>query len=381
MKNKIHKIILVAAFFLFLVAMPVLTFINLPKEDKPFSENENRTLAGFPEISFEAYVDKSAMTGFEDWFSDRFFGREEWIKLKNSTERFIGKTEVNGIFTVEDRMMQVWKGYDKEFIDKNLAAINKFTEKNSDIPVYFMLAPTSQEIYSGLLPECTPIGSQQEMSNYCRENLECGYIDIFPALKSHSDEYIYYRTDHHWTSYGAYLAYAEAAKSLGYQAAPLSAFDIEHASSDFRGTLYSKTLDDSITPDIIDYYHSKAENDLTLTINDGVSVKDYDSLYFREYLDVKDKYSSFMGTNSPVMTITTEESNNEQSILIFKDSYAHSFIPFLTSHYSKITVLDMRYINLGYSNLVDMEEYDSVLLLYNAITFSEDSHIRKLNMG
>ena len=381
MKNKIHKIILVAAFFLFLVAMPVLTFINFPKEDKPFSENENRTLAGFPEISFEAYVDKSAMTGFEDWFSDRFFGREEWIKLKNSTERFIGKTEVNGIFTVEDRMMQVWKGYDKEFIDKNLAAINKFTEKNSDIPVYFMLAPTSQEIYSGLLPECTPIGSQQEMSNYCRENLECGYIDIFPALKSHSDEYIYYRTDHHWTSYGAYLAYAEAAKSLGYQAAPLSAFDIEHASSDFRGTLYSKTLDDSITPDIIDYYHSKAENDLTLTINDGVSVKDYDSLYFREYLDVKDKYSSFMGTNSPVMTITTEESNNEQSILIFKDSYAHSFIPFLTSHYSKITVLDMRYINLGYSNLVDMEEYDSVLLLYNAITFSEDSHIRKLNMG
>lgn len=381
MKNKIHKIILVAAFFLFLVAMPVLTFINLPKEDKPFSENENRTLAGFPEISFEAYVDKSAMTGFEDWFSDRFFGREEWIKLKNSTERFIGKTEVNGIFTVEDRMMQVWKGYNKEFIDKNLAAINKFTEKNSDIPVYFMLAPTSQEIYSGLLPECTPIGSQQEMSNYCRENLECGYIDIFPALKSHSDEYIYYRTDHHWTSYGAYLAYAEAAKSLGYQAAPLSAFDIEHASSDFRGTLYSKTLDDSITPDIIDYYHSKAENDLTLTINDGVSVKDYDSLYFREYLDVKDKYSSFMGTNSPVMTITTEESNNEQSILIFKDSYAHSFIPFLTSHYSKITVLDMRYINLGYSNLVDMEEYDSVLLLYNAITFSEDSHIRKLNMG
>ena len=118
MKNKIHKIILVAAFFLFLAAMPILTFINLPKEDKPFSENENRTLAGFPEISFETYVDKSAMTGFEDWFSDRFFGREEWIKLKNGAERFIGKTEVNGIFTVDDRMMQVWKGYDKEFIEQ-----------------------------------------------------------------------------------------------------------------------------------------------------------------------------------------------------------------------------------------------------------------------
>lgn len=381
MKNKIHKIILVAAFFLFLLVMPILTLLNLPEEDRPFSENENRYLSGFPEISFEAYVDKSAMTGFEEWFSDRFFGREGWIKLKNGTERFIGKTEVNGIFTVDDRMMQMWEGYDKEFIDKNLAAINKFTEQNSDIPVYFMLAPTSQEIYSSLLPECTPIGSQQEMNEYCRENLDCGYIDIFPALKNHSDEYIYYRTDHHWTSYGAYLAYTEAAKFLGYQATPLSFFDIEHASSDFRGTLYSKTLDDGVTADIIDYYHHKTGVDLTLTINDGMSVKEYDSLYFREYLEVKDKYSSFMGTNSPVMTITSEESNNEQSILIFKDSYAHAFIPFLTAHYSKITVLDMRYINAGYSTLVNMDEYDSVLILYNSITFSEDKNIRKLNMG
>lgn len=381
MKNKIHKIILVGAFFLFLLAMPILTLINLPGEDRPFSENENRYLSGFPEISFESYVDKSAMTGFEDWFSDRFFGREAWIKLKNSTERFIGKTEVNGIFTVDDRMMQVWEGYDPAFVDKNLAAINKFTEKNAGIPVYFMLAPTSQELYSYLLPDCTPTGNQSELNAYCRENLECGFIDIFPVMKSHADEYIYYRTDHHWTSYGAYLAYAEAAKSLGYQPLPLSAFDIEHASSDFRGTLYSKTLDDSITPDIIDYYHNTSDSNLTLTINDGMSVKDYDSLYFREYLDVKDKYSSFMGTNSPVMTITTEENNNGQSILIFKDSYAHAFIPFLTSHYSKITVLDMRYINASYSTLVDMEEYDSVLILYNAITFTEDSHIRKLNMG
>ncbi len=381
MKNKIHKIILVGAFFLFLLAMPILTLINLPGEDRPFSENENRYLSGFPEISFESYVDKSAMTGFEDWFSDRFFGREAWIKLKNSTERFIGKTEVNGIFTVDDRMMQVWEGYDPAFVDKNLAAINKFTEKNAGIPVYFMLAPTSQELYSYLLPDCTPTGNQSELNAYCRENLECGFIDIFPVMKSHADEYIYYRTDHHWTSYGAYLAYAEAAKSLGYQPLPLSAFDIEHASSDFRGTLYSKTLDDSITPDIIDYYHNTSDSNLTLTINDGMSVKDYDSLYFREYLDVKDKYSSFMGTNSPVMTITTEENNNGQSILIFKDSYAHAFIPFLTSHYSKITVLDMRYINASYNTLVDMEEYDSVLILYNAITFTEDSHIRKLNMG
>ena len=112
-----------------------------------------------------------------------------------------------------------------------------------------------------------------------------------------------------------------------------------------------------------------------------MSEKEYDSLYFREYLEVKDKYSSFMGTNSPLMTITSDENPNGQSILIFKDSYAHSFIPFLTNHYSNITILDMRYINAGYSSLVDIEEFDSVLILYNSITFSEDTGIRKLRIG
>lgn len=382
MKEKIHKIVLVSVFFLILLAIPILTFVNLPEEERPFSENENRYLSAFPEITFETYLDKSAMTGFEEWFADRFFGRENWIKLKNGTERFIGKTEVNGIFTEDDRMMQVWEGFDSDFIDKNLDAINFFADKHSDVPVYFMLAPTSQEIYSGLLPDCTPIGSQNELNSYCRERLECKFIDIFPTMKAHSNEYIYYRTDHHWTSYGAYIAYTEASKQLGFQATPLSSFDIEHASTDFRGTLYSKTLDDGVTPDIIDYYHFNGENNgLKLTINDGMEVKEYDSLYFREYLDVKDKYSSFMGTNSPMMTITSEGNPNGQSILIFKDSYAHSFIPFLTNHYSKITILDMRYINAGYSTLVDVSEYDSVLVLYNAITFSEDSNIRKLRMG
>lgn len=382
MKSKIHKIILVAAFFLFLLAVPILTFINLPDEERPFSENENRYLSAFPKISAEAYLDKSAMTGFEDWFADRLFGREGWIKIKNGTERLIGKTEVNGIFTVDDRMMQVWEGYDAEFIDKNIDAINVFTERHSDIPVHFMLAPTSQEIYADLLPEVAPIGSQEELNKYCAERLDCSVIDIFPAMRAHADEYIYYRTDHHWTTYGAYIAYSTASEALGFQATPLSRFNIEHAANDFRGTLYSKTLDDSVTPDIMDYYHFNGETGgLTLSVNDGYEIKEYDSLYFREYLDVKDKYSSFMGTNSPVMTITSEENPNGQSILIFKDSYAHCFIPFLTNHYSNITVLDMRYINAGYSSMVDMSEFDSVLILYNAITFSEDSNIRKLRMN
>lgn len=376
----LHKKIMVFLFAGILIILPVLTFINLPSDPRPFSENENRTLSAFPEASLETYLDESFMKDFEDWFADRFFGREGWISFKNKAERLIGKTDIKGIFTGGDRMIQIWKGYDEEFIGKNLNAINKFTDNNPDLPVYFLLAPTSQEIYNSLMPSSAPIGSQTELYEYCKSYLTgAESINVMDTLKEHSDEYIYYRTDHHWTSLGAYYAYCRASEQLGFQPLPLSEFDIEEASDDFHGTLFSKTLDDSVTADVIHYYHPKNENlKLTLQINDGESVKEYDSFYFRDFLEVKDKYSSFMGSNSPLMTVTTN--NDGPSLLIFKDSYAHCFIPFLANHYSKITVLDMRYINMGYKSLVDITEYDSALILYNAITFSEDKDIRKINM-
>lgn len=376
----LHKKIMVFLFAGILIILPVLTFINLPSDPKPFSENENRYLTQFPKASLETYLDESFMSRFEEWFSDRFFGRESWISFKNKTERLIGKTDINGIFTGGDRMIQIWKGYDEEFIGKNLNAINKFTDNNPDLPTYFLLAPTSQEIYSSLMPSSAPIGSQAELYEYCKSYLTgAESINVIDTLKEHSDEYIYYRTDHHWTTLGAYYGYCRAAEQLGLQPLPLSDFDIEEASDDFHGTLFSKTLDDSVTADVMHYYHPKNKDlKLTLEINDGTEVKTYDSLYFREYLEVKDKYSSFMGPNSPIMTITT---NNEgPSLLIFKDSYAHELIPFLANHYSKITVFDMRLVNVGISRFVDVSEYDSALILYNAITFSEDTGIRKINM-
>ncbi|MBQ9383646.1 MAG: hypothetical protein IJT87_05365 [Ruminiclostridium sp.] len=380
MKKKAYKIVTVVLFAVILITLPVMTFIFNPSEPKPFSENENRYLAVFPTLTWNSYREEKFMNGFEDWFADRFIGREQWIKLRNATERLIGKVDVNGVYTANDRMMEIWEGYDSEFIMKNLNALNKFSEMYPDTPMYFLLAPTSQEIYSDLFPASAPIGSQTELLEFCRDNLtSMQTINVIPTIKMHSADYIYYRTDHHWTSYGAYLAYYDAAKAMGFKPYDLSEYDIEHASYSFRGTLYSKTLDDSITPDVIDYYHPHSVKEVTLTVKDSKEVKKYDSLYFREFLDVKDKYSSFLGPNSPYIDITTGVDG--PSLLIFKDSYAHSLIPFLTAHFSRITVLDTRYIKSNVSDFFKMKNYDSVLILYNAITFSQDKDIRRLNMG
>ena len=380
MKSKAYKIVTVVIFAVILVVLPILTFVFNPSEPRPFSENENRYLTAFPKLSEKTFKNEEFMNGFEDWFADRFFGREQWIKLRNATERLIGKVDVNGVYTAQDRMMEIWEGFDSDYIMKNLNALNSFSSNYPDIPVYFLLAPTSQEIYSDLFPASAPIGSQSDMLEFCRDALDkVQTINVMPTLKLHAQDYIYYRTDHHWTSYGAYLAYYDAAKVMGFKPSDLNEYDIEHASYSFRGTLYSKTLDDGVTPDVIDYYHPHSVKGITLTVLDDGEKKMYDSLYFREYLEVKDKYSSFMGPNGPYMDIETGVDG--PSLLIFKDSYAHSLIPFLTAHFGRITVLDMRYIKTSINDFVDVNDYDSVLILYNAITFSQDKDIRRLNMG
>ena len=380
MKNtKAYKIVMIALFGAILVILPVMTFILNPSDPRPFSENENRSLAAFPNVTFDNFKDEKLQKGIEDWFADRFFGRETWIKVKNATERFIGKTNVNGIYTVNDRMIEIWDGGNgTDFVSANLRAMDKFAAKYPDKPMYFLLAPTSQEVYSGLFPAGAPISSQSELLEFCHENLKnVQTINVMPTMKMHAGDYIYYRTDHHWTTYGAYLAYYDAAKAMGFMPSELGDFDIEHASDSFRGTLYSKTLDDGVTPDIMDYYHFKGDRELKLTVKTSEKVTSYDELYFRDYLNKKDKYSSFLGPNSPFMLIETNVEG--PSLMIFKDSYAHCFIPFLTAHYSKIAVFDMRYFNDELSRYAKIRDYDSVMFIYNAITFSEDKNIRKLN--
>ena len=166
---------------------------------------------------------------------------------------------------------------------------------------------------------------------------------------------------------------------MGYVPEPESMYDIEHAGIDFIGTFYSKTLYDGVEKDTLDFYHfAEGDNvtDVIVTTEYGKEPEHYDSMYFREYLSVKDKYSSFLGTNKPLITIKTGSEGGK--LLIFKDSYAHCYAPFLTRHYSEITLVDMRYIKMPYSAIVTPEDYDQVLFLYNASSFMSDTDLKRI---
>lgn len=388
-KENIYKILLIGLFALISVAVPVATIISsadLP--ENAFSENENRYLEKMPEFNFDTVTDKSFMTKFENFFSDRIVLREQWIGLMNDFDRILGKKEIKGIFTEDGRMMQSWRtsDYSVDSVNKNLAAMEKFAEKYPKMKMYFMLAPNAQEIYSDTLPANCGAADQKLFIKNCYDSLpSITGIDVYSGLLAAKNEYIYYRTDHHWTSYGAYIGYKSAASAMKFAAYSEDKFSIEHASNEFRGTLYSKTLDNSITPDTIDIYAlANNEPQVKVSVYKSGTEPDstYSSLYFREFLDVKDKYSTFLGQNVPRIDIDSEisQENDKGSLLIIKDSYAHSLIPFLTKNYSHITVLDLRYINSDLSNIgVSLKDYENVLFMYNVITFSQDTNVKKLD--
>ena len=390
--------LMIALFTVVTLAIPVTTAV-LPKQER--SENENRSLADFPDIVNHNKMDKaenlgdvvgaikwdyitvrdenSWMDDFENYFSDHLAGREEWVRVRNEIEMLAGKKEINGVYTLDDQLIQAFKEYDPDTVQKSIDAMNGFAANHPDMQVSLMLAPTAQELFSSEIPAYAGYLSEKSFIDECYKKMSgISTVDCLSFLSGHKNDYVFYRTDHHWTSLGAYYAYCAAAKTLGYSSYGLDRFNIETASSSFRGTLYSKTLDNSITPDSIDYYMlASGEPKVKMTVFDGRNETAYDSMYVRSYLDVKDKYSSFTGSNSPLVTIETDVDNGK-NLLLIKDSYAHSLVPFLSKHYSKITMVDMRYINTDLNNLIDLSEYQQAMFMFNVVSFSSDLHVKKI---
>lgn len=359
MKTKFLRVIL---FFLVIIIIPVFTLFG---EKETVSYNENKTLAEFPKFSFANYKNRSFMDGMSDFFSDHFVLRESFIKLKNSIENAIGKTEINGVIEINSNLVQTFRDVDYALTDRNLASLNKLKARNPDIPFYFMPVITAQEKLKDSLPSYLDVEDESEYLNYCFGKLE-GVEAVDVSREIAENGYAFYRTDHHWTTASAYTAYKSIGGILGFSPIEQSKFRIETLSEEFKGTLYSKTLDEDIAPDSIIAFHTDTE--FTFTVKDKV----YDSLYFDEYISQKDKYSYFLGGNHGICTV--ENANSEGELLIIKDSYANCMIPFLAEHYAKITIVDPRYCSHSQIRSINPSDFDEVLVLFNVSGFSQEQN-------
>ncbi len=351
-----------------------LIFLVLPK--KTYSEKENRYLEKFPAWKWEAIKEGEFMLDISAYVSDHFPFRDFFVGLKTDVDMALGKQEINDVYIAEDGYLI--EEYQKPANTERIAnTFQSFYEKikENGVETHLMLVPTASYVHADKLPKYVPAISQMETAREIYEETGIPAIDCSKRLLQQADtDMLYYRTDHHWTTYGAYQGYLEYCKVKGLTPVSLDDLTAETVTTEFYGTIYSKVNDYSRKGDEIIIYTNPAD---VLTVHYKDTDEVTDSLYNMEYLEKKDKYSVFLDNLHTLIEITNENADSEDVLVLIKDSYANSMVPFLTSNYRKIYVFDTRYYKQKPSEFIkEHPEVTDVLLLYNMNTMDTDSGIR-----
>ncbi|UNK21144.1 DHHW family protein [Paenibacillus sp. N3/727] len=367
---------LLALFLLLFIS--VIAVLNLLAVDRSFSESENRMLEQLPHFSLKALVSGDFTVDFEKYVSDQFVFRDFWIGAKTDTDRLMGKKESNGIYLgTNGYLFQEFIPPAEEDLKEEIDAIHAFDQATPELQKYVMLVPTAAALYKDMLPKYAIIGDQEAYLKKVQQLLhpDIRFIDVFPSLYAERDQPIFYKTDHHWTTQGAYVAYLELCRQMGLTPQNEEEFNIKQVTDEFYGSLFSKSGFRHVQPDRMELYLPKDQEKYTVTyVDEG---KTTDSLYAMEQLQKKDKYALFLNGNHALIQIKTANTNGRK-LLVVKDSYANSLISFLLKHFSEINVVDLRYYEEDLVSFVNEHGIQDMLLLYNANTFFEDPSIKNL---
>ena len=361
---------------LFLICVGFFIVANILTEDRTVSEEENRTLAGRPVFSVSRVLNGTYMERYENYVSDQFVGRSRWRSLYISLREIGGSREENGVILGEgNQLMETIAVPDEEALNRNIKSINEFALHHADIQTYMLLVPDSAAILSDLLPPYFMVENQFELLNSVQDNMAESiiWIDAASVLQNHAEEKIYYKTDHHWTSLGACYVFLNAAEQMGLKGDFTDAYDIYPVTSDFNGVLSGTSGFCQDEREEIEVYIPK-ENSVSVAVNYVEDQQKRTSLYDTSKLESKDKYAVFLGGNFSLVDIKTS-SLYEKKLLLVKDSFANSFIPFLAPFYQEIIVVDPRYYAGTMEEIVETYAVTDALFLYSGNTFFQDNNI------
>ena len=368
-QEKLVGIIFILTLFLFLI-------INVIVPDREKSVQENRMLATKPKFRLSSLISGDYDEKFEAYMDDQFVGRDMWRKLKVTVDRIGGSRLENGVYIgTNGQLLEQIEVADENHLAANIKAIKSFSESQSKIPVRMMLVPDAANVLNHSLPSLAKPEDQTQMFSMVRKDLgdSVEWIDVSTELNKHKTEKIYYKTDHHWTTLGAFYAFQAAAPSLGIEG-DLSGKYVSYAVSDsFNGMLASKSGVNLGEKEQIDIY-VPTEEDTDLIVDYVDEGKRSTSLYDSSKLKEKDQYTVFLGGTSSLLDIRTVSTSTKRLLLV-KDSFANSFIPFLTPYYREIVVVDPRYYSGTINDLMDSYRISEVLFLYSGNTFFKDNNI------
>ena len=360
-QNKIYSRIVTLGFAVFLAGF-FLLHLCLP--DRAFSPEENRMLQQAPTLSLSSVANGSFMNGVERYANDQFPFRSIWISGKAQLERLVGKQENNGIYFAGDRLIARYDRPDEALVNQNLDYVTDFATRMEaqGVETYLSLIPNAVLLWHGQLPEGAPNADQYRVMRRLSESGH--YYSTNAALTPHKEKALYYRTDHHWTSLGAYYGYEALVKALSIDPIPLEQYFSVTVSEDFYGTSQAKAAAGWIEPDGIVYYVPEEF--------DG-------QLYNWAALDERDKYAFFLGGNEALRVVETKQ-EEKPKLLLLRDSHADAMTPFLISHFSEIHLIDLRYYKQSIPAYVAAEGIDAVVLLYGVSNFTADTNLYLLTL-
>lgn len=376
-KGAVISLILIWLFCLIIFGV---SGLHLLSQDLRFSESENRVLSQFPKLSISSVVDGSFMKGFETYLTDQFPLRDNLISVKTFADRLVGKNEENGVFIGKNGyLFDSQTPLDKKQVKDISKAVLAFKEKHQDFKTAFVLVPNSTYVYSEYLPKYLELDNQRQLISYVHKQINDDSI-LWPAasklLKAQAENtQLYYKTDHHWTTRAAYILFKDIALAWGLEndeKAIDDKFSFYEVSDSFEGTLASTSGVHDSKDKIEICVPEKSEG--TYVVNFESSGDKTASLFFKDKLKSRNHYEVFLGGNYDKVIISTV-SSSKRSLLLIKDSYANCMIPMLTPYFSKIVVIDPRYLTDSLDSIVKENDFSHMMYLYNVNTLLEDSSL------
>ncbi|MEE1218488.1 MAG: DHHW family protein [Ruminococcus sp.] len=379
--NGFQNYLPMVVFLIFIFGMGI-WFIFAPKSD--YSSNEKRYLQEFPEVSLDKVTSGEFGTDFESFFADQFPSRDMWVGFNAYYSLYTGNNGANGVYNCNNGYLINKPVSAENNLDKNIDVICDFASKCT-VPVSMMLVPSTGYVANDVLPTIhNSYNDDSYFDNISKKlaNNKISFVDLRSAFKNEhsSGNQLYYKTDHHWTTSGAYVGYMELCKQLGINAVEKKNFKIEQYDN-FYGTTFSTSGFWNTQPDKIEVWKNpnNTEDNISVKITEGLNTTEYNTMYFYDHLKNDDKYPVFVDGNHALTEITNTNATGG-TILMIKDSFSHSIAPFLAENYSKVIMVDMRYYKDKMSTIIEKENPEQILFMYGIDNLATDGDIVWLEM-
>ncbi|MBQ4208696.1 MAG: hypothetical protein II621_10365 [Clostridia bacterium] len=351
-------------------------FLFLVVPDKAMSENENRTLQQKPKLTLSAVADGSFMKKYETYLTDQFPGRDGLISMHSFFATLTGRREENGVLLGRRGFLfERQTPLNEELLQKTTDAINDFLGQHRHAQAAMILAPNSSYVLKKYLPYHIRMDDQKAQLSQVKAKLSGEKFSWISVLKSYEKvedpTTLYYRTDHHWTTDAALRAFL-ALSGKWELGAKEKHFTVAAVSDRFSGTLAASYGDRKLRDVLKVCIPNKSEG--TYAVHYESQNKTAPSVFDRTKLDQKNQYEVFLGGNFDKIVIQTL-SQTEDTLLLFKDSYANCLIPMLTPYFSKIVIIDPRYFSDSLQNITDDNDFTHILFVYNLNTFLADKSL------